>query len=89
MNADQVLFLLGDAFKTAFFLIGPLLGAALFAGLLIGILQTATQINEAGLTYLAKLIALAAVLLALGPMLSAEALRYMRTSFQSIATVVK
>jgi len=40
----------------------PLLGVALFVGLIIGILQAATSINEATLSFIPKLAALAITL---------------------------
>jgi len=45
----------------------PVLGAALIVGLLISVLQVATQLQEMTLSYVPKLLASAVVLIALGP----------------------
>jgi flagellar biosynthetic protein FliQ len=44
----------------------PLLGVALAAGLLIGVIQAATSINEMTLSFIPKLVALAVVLVITG-----------------------
>jgi len=44
----------------------PLLGVALAAGLLIGVIQAATSINEATLSFIPKLAALSVVLIITG-----------------------
>ena len=44
----------------------PLLGVALAAGLLIGVIQAATSINEMTLSFIPKLAALAVVLVITG-----------------------
>jgi flagellar biosynthetic protein FliQ len=48
-------------------LAGPLLGAALAVGLLIGIFQAATQIQEMTLSFIPKLLALVVALFIGGP----------------------
>lgn len=50
-------------------LAAPLLLSALVVGLLIGMLQAATQINEMTLTFVPKLIVVALVLVFAGPAL--------------------
>ena len=50
-------------------LAAPLLLSALVVGLLIGMLQAATQINEMTLTFVPKLIMVALVLMFAGPAL--------------------
>lgn len=44
----------------------PLLGVALAAGLLIGVIQAATSINEMTLSFIPKLVAIAVVLVLTG-----------------------
>ena len=51
----------------AVLLAGPLLMAALGVGLLIGIFQAATQIQEMTLSFIPKLLALVIALFAAGP----------------------
>lgn len=46
---------------------GPVLAAALIVGLVISVLQVATQLQEMTLSYVPKLLVAAIVLLVLGP----------------------
>lgn len=45
----------------------PFLGALLVVGIVIGLLQAATQVNEPSISFLAKLLTLIALLALLGP----------------------
>ncbi|MBT7313678.1 MAG: flagellar biosynthesis protein FliQ, partial [Halieaceae bacterium] len=56
-----------DALWMTVLLAGPLLGAALAVGLLIGIFQAATQIQEMTLSFIPKLLALVVALFIAGP----------------------
>jgi flagellar biosynthetic protein FliQ len=46
---------------------GPIVLAALAVGLVVSIFQAATQINEATLTFVPKLLVVAGILVVLGP----------------------
>jgi len=67
MGPDAVLDLGREALWLAVLLAGPLLGAALDVGLLIGVFQAATQIQEMTLSFIPKLGALVLVLVIIGP----------------------
>lgn len=62
-----------DLFKTtvmfALYIVAPFLGVTLVVGLLAGILQTVTSMQEQTLTFIPKLIALAGLSIALTPWL--------------------
>ena len=62
----------------------PLLGVALFVGLVIGVLQAATSINEATLSFIPKLAAMAIVLAVLGGWQLTTLVDYTRSIFQRI-----
>ena len=62
----------------------PLLGVALFVGLVIGILQAATSINEAALSLIPKLAALALTLAIAGGWQLTTLVDYSRAIFQRI-----
>lgn len=51
------------------YLAGPVLAVALVAGLVIGVLQAATQVNEFTLAFVPKLLAVFGALAVLGPWL--------------------
>ena len=62
----------------------PLLGVALFVGLVIGILQAATSINEATLSFIPKLAALSITLAVVGGWQLTTLVDYTRALFQRI-----
>ena len=62
----------------------PLLGMALFVGLFIGILQAATSINEATLSFIPKLAALDITLAVVGGWQLTTLVDYTRALFQRI-----
>jgi len=62
MEAAQVVELGRDALWLAVLLGAPLLGIALIVGVLIGVIQAATSVNEMTLSFIPKLAALALVL---------------------------
>ncbi|PIE74311.1 MAG: flagellar export apparatus protein FliQ, partial [Deltaproteobacteria bacterium] len=57
----QLIALAIDTFKTTLVISLPMLGAGLIAGLLISIFQATTQINEMTLSFVPKIILVAAV----------------------------
>jgi len=67
MSADVVMQIGRDALWIAALLSAPILLTALGIGLLIGIFQAATQIQEMTLSFIPKLIGVAAVLVLAGP----------------------
>ena len=67
MGPETVLDVGRDALWMTVLLAGPLLGAALAVGLLIGFFQAATQIQEMTLSFIPKLLALVVALFIAGP----------------------
>lgn len=67
MSVDQSLQLLVQLLWTAFLIAAPILLVTLAVGVLIGIFQVVTQLQEMSLTYVPKLIAVFIVFLVLGP----------------------
>ena len=65
----------------------PLLGVALIVGLVIGIIQAATSINEQTLSFIPKLAALAITLALVGGWQLATLVDYTRSLFQRIPTL--
>ena len=65
-------------------LAAPMLLAALAAGLLIGMFQAATQINEMTLSFIPKLLALVATIFATGHWMLQTLIDYTRSLFESI-----
>lgn len=66
MGADRALSLLDQMLWNAALVSAPILGSILLVGVIISILQVATQIQEMTLTYVPKLIVTALLLIFLG-----------------------
>lgn len=65
---DELIMQLGqETLKTAALLSAPILITALVVGLVISVLQAITQINEATLTFIPKIIVVAIVIVIAGP----------------------
>ncbi|HAR41905.1 MAG TPA: flagellar biosynthetic protein FliQ [Bdellovibrionales bacterium] len=67
MSEEMVMTLGSEAIKTMMMLAGPLLLAAMVIGMLVSLLQAITQINEATLTFIPKMIAVILVLVVMAP----------------------
>lgn len=67
MSMDLVLEIFTEALMLAFKLAAPTLLIAMLVGLIIAILQAATQVHEQTLTFAPKAIIVALALLAMGP----------------------
>lgn len=66
----------------------PLLLTVLVVGLLVSVFQAATQINEATLTFIPKLVAAVAVLAVAGPWMISSIVEYLQRTLQMIPTMV-
>jgi flagellar biosynthetic protein FliQ len=64
---------------------GPIVLVSMAVGLVVSILQAATQINEATLTFVPKLLLVALVLLILGPSMASQLTDFTRFVFQAIS----
>lgn len=67
---------------------GPLLVVVLVVGVGVGLVQAATQINEPTVAFIAKAVAMAVALAAMGSVLIAEMVDFTIALFQRIPTLV-
>jgi flagellar biosynthetic protein FliQ len=67
MNEEMVMNIGTEAIKTVIMISGPLLAAAMAIGIIVSVLQAVTQINEATLTFIPKMIAVIVVLAVMAP----------------------
>ena len=88
MTPEFVMSMGYEAMKLALLLAAPMLLVALVTGLLISLFQAATQINEATLSFIPKLLAVFATAVIAGPWMLGLVLDYMRTLFSSIPQLV-
>lgn len=87
MTPESVMALGHEAILVALALAAPLLLAALFSGLIISLLQAATQINEMTLSFIPKILAVVATIVVAGPWMLNLILDYMRTLFASLPSL--
>ena len=88
MDATQVMEIGRQALTLTMLLAAPLLLTALAVGLLIGLLQAATQVNEMTLSFIPKLLALALVLLISGPWMLRTLVDFTRALIQALPGLV-
>jgi flagellar biosynthetic protein FliQ len=88
MTPETVMTIGSRALEMTLMLAAPLLLVALAVGLLVGIFQAATQINEMTLSFIPKLIGMAAALVIAGPWMLKELIAYTRTLIESIPSLV-
>lgn len=87
MTTEQAFDLFSQFATATLYLAGPILAVAVLAGTLVGVAQTATQVNEPSISYGVKVAALVGLLLIAGPALAEKLTTYTRTAFASIAHV--
>lgn len=88
MTPESVMALGYEAMKIALLLAAPLLVTALFSGLIVSLLQAATQLNEMTLSFIPKILAVATTAIIAGPWMLNLLLDYMRGLFSSIPTLI-
>ncbi|MES0874099.1 flagellar biosynthesis protein FliQ [Sinimarinibacterium thermocellulolyticum] len=84
MTPESVLTIGRDALVLGILLGAPLLLTALAVGVLVGVFQAATQINEMTLSFIPKLLAMAAVGVVAGPWMLRLLIEYTRRLVDSI-----
>jgi flagellar biosynthetic protein FliQ len=88
MTPETVMSLAQHALTVTTMLAAPMLIAALIAGLAVGMIQAATQINEMTLSFIPKLLVLVATLFIAGPWMLKLIVSYTRQLFESIPSVI-
>jgi len=88
MNAQMVLTMGQDALWMMLMISAPILGIILVVGLVVSLFQAVTQINEATLAFVPKLIAAMAVFALAGPWMLSAMVEYIRRTIESIPSAV-
>ena len=88
MSPETVVTVGRHALEMTLMLAAPLLLTALAVGLIVGIFQAATQINEMTLSFIPKLLAMAAVLAITGPWMLRTLVEYTRNLIESIPGMI-
>ena len=76
------------ALELTLHLSAPVLLASLVVGLLVGVAQAVTQVQDATLSFVPKLVAVAATLALVGGTMGAELVRFTEAVFVAIPTLV-
>ena len=89
MSEELILKLGQDTLKTTAMLSGPLLLSALVVGLLVSVFQAVTQINEATLTFIPKMIVVGLVLVLAAPWMMDVMNQFTVQLFENIGDMVR
>lgn len=89
MDSGLVIEVSFKALWMAFVLSGPVLIALLVVGLVIGILQAATSVNESSVAFIPKLLVIALVLLVAGPVSLALFVDYLREVIMELPDILR
>jgi flagellar biosynthesis protein FliQ len=89
MTVDGALELLRNAMLIAAELAGPAILTALLVGVMAGVLQTITQVNEASVSFVLKLLAVCVAFAVVGSHLMSRSVDYTRRTIGGIADVVR
>ena len=84
MTAQMVLTMGQEALLTLLMVSAPVLGVVLVVGLLVSLIQAITQINEATLTFIPKLVAAVVVFALAGPWMLNVLIDYIRRTIEAI-----
>ena len=87
MSSADVAALMRDSMMVALKLGGPLLAVGLVAGGLISVLQAVTQVHEATLAFIPKVVALGITLVLLAPFMTQTLIAYAHLLFDRIITI--
>ncbi len=88
MNQDVVMNLAEQTLWMTVLIAGPLLLSALTIGLLVGMFQAATQINEMTLSFIPKLGILVVALLVFGPWMLSNIVDFTRRLILNIPNLI-
>lgn len=89
MGEDLIISIGQETIKTTAMLAAPMLGAALIVGLIVSVLQAITQINEATLTFIPKIIVIGIVIIIAAPWMIDTMTRFTVGLFENLPTYVR
>ena len=88
MSPESVMNVGRLAMETTLMVAAPLLLVALIVGLIVSVFQAATQINEATLSFIPKLLSVFITLLLVGPWMLSVLVGYMRGMFSNFSLLM-
>jgi flagellar biosynthetic protein FliQ len=88
MNQDTVVSLGTQAMTLAIEVAGPMMLVGLVIGLVVSIFQAVTSIQEQSLSFIPKIIGLAALIVILGPWMLGQVVNYAQNLYLSIPQLI-
>ena len=88
MTPESVILIGQEAIKITVLMSAPILGSALAVGLLVGMFQAATQIQEMTLSFIPKLASIALMLLFAGTWMIHLVVDFTRRLFENIPSLI-
>jgi len=88
MSPETVMTIGQRALEMTLMLAAPMLLVGLVIGILVGIFQAATQINEMTLSFIPKLLGVATTLVLAGPWMLKQFVGYTRVLIESIPSLI-
>ncbi|PZP35004.1 MAG: flagellar biosynthetic protein FliQ [Roseateles depolymerans] len=88
MDAQQVFTFGQQGLYMLLLVAAPILLVVLVVGVVVSVIQAATQINEATLSFVPKVIAAVLTLAAVGPWMVTQLVEYIQRTLQTIPSVV-
>ncbi len=89
MNDAQVIAVAGDALWTALLVAAPILIVSLVIGVAVSVFQAMTQVNEATLTFVPKLLGVFAVSAVMGPWMVGTMVQYTHRVFATLPQAIR
>ena len=88
MGQDTVINLATQAMTLGIEVAGPMLLAGLVIGLVVSIFQAVTSIQEQSLSFIPKIVGLAALIVILGPWMLGQLVNYAQNLYMSIPQLI-
>ena len=88
MTPETITTLAQQALWVTFLVALPLLGVALVVGLLVSLIQAATQLNEMTLSFVPKVVAMGLAAVLAGPWMITMLTDFIRRLFESIPSMI-
>lgn len=89
MNDAQVIAVAGDALWTALLVSAPILIVSLVIGVAVSVFQAMTQVNEATLSFVPKLLGVFAVSAVMGPWMVGTMVQYTHRVFATLPQAIR
>lgn len=89
MSPELIMTLGQETIKTTLLLAAPLLICALVVGLIVSIFQAVTQINEATLSFIPKIVAICVMMIFCAPWMLDVITKFTTTLYENISTYVR